>query len=220
VAGVLIVSGLALAAGFRTRKAAILFAFTAAFVALSDRLAAFSVSKLAPVVGIALAMSAAGTRLGIDAWLANRRRSTPAPLPTHVWSASLRFVQVLLPAIYCASGIAKMRGDWVTQSHVLWTHLHGTLQTSVTVLLANVLPGPLWTFLQVLTLAFEVLAPLWFAIPRTRTFGLVQGLGMHFMIGAMFGPVRHFAMLMASLLLAAYTPDWLLERLLARLKST
>lgn len=216
VAAVLIVSGLAIAAGVRARSAALVFALAAAFVALSDRLAAFSVSKLAPVIGIAIALAPCGSRLGVDAWLRRRRAPETKP-PTHLPSGSVRFIQVLLPVIYSASGIAKLRGDWLTHPHVLWTHLHDTYQTSVTVMLANVLPAGAWTVLQAATLAFEVLAPLWFLHPRTRTAGLITGLGMHTMIGLMFGPVRYFAMLMMTLLLAAYTPAPLLERALTRL---
>ncbi len=59
---------------------------------------------------------------------------------------------------------------------------------------------------QGLVLAFEVLAPLWFAWSRTRGLALVFGLGMHAMIGLMFGPVVWFALLMMTLLAAGYLP--------------
>jgi hypothetical protein len=209
VALVLVASGLMVAVGWRPQRAAIAFALTTAFAALSDRLAAFSVSKMAPMVAITIALSPCGARLSVDAWL-RRRRGDRTKRPVRVASGAIRFVQVLLPTIYSASGIAKMRGDWLSHSHVLWTHLHDTYQTSFTLLVANVLPPAAWTFLQGLTLLFEVGAPLWFGYARTRTFGLVLGLGMHAMIGLMFGPVRYFAMLMMSLLLAAYAPDHVL----------
>ena len=87
VAAVLVASGLALSLGFHARRAAWLFAAAAAYVALSDRLAAFTVSKLAPVIGIALALSPCGMRFGIDAW--RKRRDAPdPPRPTHVVSGS------------------------------------------------------------------------------------------------------------------------------------
>src|SRR4051794_18086093 len=99
-------SGLALSLGFHARRAAWLFAAAAAYVALSDRLAAFSVSKLAPVIGVALALSPCGARFGIDAWR-KKRLSPDLPLPKEVVSGSVRFFQLLIPTIYCASGIAK-----------------------------------------------------------------------------------------------------------------
>ena len=65
---------------------------------------------------------------------------------------------------------------------------------------------------QYLTLAFEVGAPLWFAFRRTRLPALFVGLGMHAMIGLMFGPVVWFALLMAGLLVGSYAPaTWLLR---------
>jgi len=109
--------------------------------------------------------------------------------------------------IYSASGIAKARGDWLKVPLVLWSHLHDSYQTPFSFALASILPGWAWTVFQGLVLVFEVLAPLWFALPRTRDAALVFGLGMHAMIGLMFGPVLWFALLMMTLLAAGYVPD-------------
>ncbi len=215
VAAVLVLSGVALAVGFKPRRAAVVFACATAYVALSDRLAAFSVSKLAPVIAIALAASPCGRRLSVDAYLRKKKRPKKE-LPTEVVSGSVRFFQLLLPVIYCASGIAKARGDWLKESYVLWSHLHDSYQTGVTIALANVTPKVLWPFLQMVVLGFEALAPLWFAWPRTRRVALVVGLGMHFMIGVMFGPVLWFALLMGTLLAGSYMPSDVLDRLSAR----
>jgi hypothetical protein len=216
IAIVLVVSGLMMALGFRPRRAAVAFALAATYVALSDRLAAFSVSKMAPMVGITIALLPCGRFLSIDSWLRRRRGDRTKP-PVWVPSGSIRFVQVLLPTIYSASGIAKCRGDWLRQSHVLWTHLHDSYQTFVTVALANLLPPFAWTALQGVTLLFEVGAPVWFGVKRLQPIGLVMGVGMHTMIGLMFGPVRYFAMLMSSLLITAYLPDRFYERAARRL---
>jgi hypothetical protein len=210
VAAVLVASGLALAAGCYARRAAVVFALATAFVALADRLAAFSVSKMAPMIALSLALAPCGARFSVDAW---RRKGR---LPETVSSGTVRFFQVLLPVIYSASGIAKARGDWLSHSHVLWTHLHDTYQTAVTVAVANALPAGAWTLLQAVVLIFEAGAPLWFGWPRTRTAALVVGAGMHTMIGLMFGPVRYFAMLMTTLLVASYLPARYLDRLAAR----
>lgn len=217
IAAVLVVSALATSAGFRTRIAASVFACAAAYVALADRLAAFSVSKMAPMVALALAVSPAGARFGVDAALAHRRKKK-RPLPEEVRSGTVRFFQLLLPTIYCASGIAKARGDWLHHSFVLWTHLHDSYQTAFTVAFANLMPTAGWTVLQYVVLTFEAGAPLWFGMKRTRTAALVVGVGMHTMIGLMFGPVRWFAMLMASLLLGAYLPERALDRMMDRLR--
>jgi hypothetical protein len=96
---------------------------------------------------------------------------------------------------------------------VLWSHLHDSYQTPVSFALASVLPGWTWTLLQGLVLAFELLSPVWLGLARTRTGALVFGLGMHTMIGLMFGPVRWLALLMMTLLVAGYLPERLLGRL-------
>ena len=218
VAAAFVASGLAVSLGFQARRAAWLFAAAAAWVALSDRLAAFSVSKMAPVVAIALALSPCGARFGIDAWRSKRRRPKRA-LPREVVSGSVRFLQLLVPVIYCASGIAKARGDWLHQPFVLWTHLHGSYQTAVTLFLANLLPPFAWTAFQGGTLVLETFAPLWFAWNRTRPYALAAAVSMHAMIGLMFGPVRYFAMLMATLLIGSHLSEPMLERATNRLEN-
>ena len=217
VAGLMIVSGLSLSGGFLTRYSAGLFAFTLAWVALADRLAAFTVSKLGVVLVLALCLSPCGARYGVDSWL-RRRGSTGADKPpTHVSGLVVRFFQLTLVVFYCSSGICKARNDWLTAPNVLWTHLHGSYQTVVTYVIANHSPPWSWNMLQGITLTFEVLAPIWFALKWTRPFALGWGLAMHGMIGLMFGPVIWFSLVMASLLVACFGPLRWLERTVGRL---
>jgi hypothetical protein len=211
VAAAMIAAGLACAVGYKTRASALVFAATLVFVAVSDRLAAFTVSKLSPAVILGVAAGPAGTRLGLDAWLAGRR-GAPAPEPLRAMG-SVRFLQLLPVTIYSASGIAKARGDWLSTPLVLWSHLHDSYQTRLSFALASILPGWSWTLMQGLVLAFEVLAPLWFAMERTRTYAFVFGLGMHAMIGLCFGPVVWFALLMMTLLVGGWLPEPFLEPL-------
>lgn len=208
---VMTASGLALAAGLATPVAAALFALLIAYATLADRLEAFTVTKLAPVLVLALCLSPCGARYSIDSWL-RRRRAPGSPLPTTGGSGTIRFFQIFVVTMYSASGIAKLRGDWLTRQ-VLWTHLHDQYQTTISWLLMRGLPAWSWWGLQGLVLLFEVGAPLWFALRWTRRPALVIGLGMHVMIGLMFGPVIWFALLMASLLLATFLPEPALRRL-------
>jgi uncharacterized membrane protein YphA (DoxX/SURF4 family) len=204
-------SGLALAVGLATPVAAALFALLIAYATLADRLEAFTVTKLAPVLILALCLSPSGARYSVDSWR-RRRRAPASPLPTTGGGGTIRFFQVFLVTMYSASGIAKVRGDWLTRQ-VLWTHLHDQYQTTIAWLLMRALPAWSWWGLQALVLLFEVGAPLWFALRWTRRPALVVGLGMHVMIGLMFGPVIWFALLMASLLLATFLPEPALRRL-------
>jgi len=203
VAALLALSAVALALGFRPRLAALGFVLGALWLAFADRLSAFTVTKLSPTIGLALLFSPAGCRYGIDAW---RRDAATACSPALVESGALRFLQVLLPVFYCASGICKSRGDWLVHPYVLWTHVHDSYQTTASWLIARAMPARGWTALQFLVLGLETFAPLWLSWKRTRPWALVLFVGMHACIGLMFGPVKWFALLMIVLLLGCYAP--------------
>jgi uncharacterized membrane protein YphA (DoxX/SURF4 family) len=212
-AALTVTSGLSLAAGFLTRYAAAAFAFTLVWSALADRLAAFTVSKLGAVLVIALLFSPCGARYGIDAWR-RRRRRPKEPRPTRVTAGYVRFFQLAPVALYLGSGICKGRQDWLAVPDVLWTHLHDSYQTWLAYLLAAYLPAAAWGLMQGAVLLFEAGAPLWFGLRGTRPLALVFGLGMHLMIGLMFGPVIWFSLLMMSLLVCGYLPSRWLRRAL------
>jgi vitamin K-dependent gamma-carboxylase-like protein len=214
IAVLIVVAGLCLSAGFVTRIAAAVFSILLAYVALADRLEAFTVSKLGPMIAFALWVSPSGARYGVDAWL-RRRRFPSAPVPTHVGGAVIRYFQVFLAAMYSGAGVAKLRGDWLG-GDVLWSHLHDNYQTAVSWFLTRSVPGWAWQALQYLSLTFEVAAPLWFALPWTRRAAVIVALSMHAMIGLMFGPVLWFALLMSTLLLACYLPERWLGRVFRR----
>jgi hypothetical protein len=205
VAAAMVVSGLACCLGVKTRASALVFASTLVFVALSDRLETYTVTKLSPAVMLAVALSPAGARLGAEAYF--RRKKTGKRPKKYRTSGSVRFLQLLVVVMYSASGIAKARADWLKVPLVLWSHLHDSYQTPIAFALASVLPAWTWTLFQGMVLAFELFAPLWFGLPRTRTWALCFGLSMHTMIGLMFGPVRWLALLMMTLLTAGYLPE-------------
>jgi hypothetical protein len=217
VAALILASGLATAAGAFTRWAAGLFAVLLGYVALADRLAAFTVTKIGPVVVLALALTPSGARWSVDAW--RRRRRDPAwRPPSHVSGGAVRFFQILLPVFYFSSGVCKAHGDWLTERYVLWSHLHDSYQTWVSWMAANHMPPFAWTVMQATTLAYEIGAPLWFGLRWTRPYALAYGLAMHALIGMMFGPVAWFSMLMMTLLVASYAPATLLDPTLVRAK--
>jgi len=218
-----VVSGACLSIGFRTRAAAGAFAGCLVFLALSDRLAAFTVSKLGAVLALALLFTPSGDAWSLDAWRLRRLEGSAAdstdgsaagavPPAATSWG-NVRFFQVLLVVFYMASGLAKLRGDWLHEHHVLWSHLHDTYQTGASYLILKALPYSAWAVLQVLVLVFETGAPLWFALPLTRYPALWIGFGMHVFIGLCFGPVIWFALLMLILLAGCYAPLPWLERL-------
>lgn len=205
IAAVTALAGILLASGLFTRPAAGVFTILLVYLALADRLEAFTVSKLAPMLALVLLVSPSGARYGLDAWRrASRGAVTPAP--THVSGGTIRFLQVFLTVMYFGAGVAKLRGGWLSVN-VLWSHLHSDYQTDFAWLAIRMFPDWAWQVLQDLTLIFEVGAPLWFSLRWTRRFALFGGLGMHAMIGLMFGPVMWFALLMSTLLVGVYAPE-------------
>jgi uncharacterized membrane protein YphA (DoxX/SURF4 family) len=212
-AALTVISGLALAAGALTRLASAVFAVLLVYLAVADRLAAFTVSKLGAALVVALAFTPAGARVSLDAWWRGRR-DPPSGGPVLVSGGCVRFFQLVLAVMYTSSGLAKLRGDWLDRRDVIYTNLHDSYQTAVSYWLATHVPGWGWSAFQWLVLALEVGAPLWFALPFTRAPAVVLLLGMHAVIGLGFGPVVWFALLMASLLVSGFAPRAWLERAL------
>jgi uncharacterized membrane protein YphA (DoxX/SURF4 family) len=209
VAAVTITSGLATSLGYRTRWASGVFAALLAYLALADRLEAFTVNKLGTVIAIALFASPTGARFSIDAWRRGKRAPSEPPV-THVSWGTVRFFQFLLAFMYLASGIAKSKGGWLSDPNVIWSHLHDSYQTTFTYFLASSAPAAGFTLFQYLTLAYELGAPLWFSVRRLRPWGLAFGMSMHAAIGVMFGPVVWFSLLMMVLLFGSFAPlPWL-----------
>ena len=213
VALLTVISGLAVVAGAFARVASPLFAALLVYLALADRLAAFTVSKLGAVVAVALAFTPAAARFSFDAWRAARRRAGTRA-PRLVSGGCVRFFQLVLAVMYTSSGLAKLRGDWPSHRDALYSNLHDSYQTAVSFWMATHVPGWGWTAFQWLVLGLEVGAPLWFALPITRMAAVCLLLGMHAVIGLGFGPVVWFAILMASLLVAGFAPRRWLERAL------
>jgi len=225
VGAAMVVSALLVVVGFKTKPSALVFASICAFVALSDRLAAYSVSKLAPTITLAIFASTAGARVSIDALRKRprkkkKKKAKPALEKDFLPCAAIRFIQVLPVVIYSASGVAKMRGDWLKEPLVLWSQIHGNYQTWLAFALASSLPAWTWTAMQATVLAFEVGAPLWFSWRRTRPYAVIYGLTMHVMIALLFAPVTWFSLLMITMLVVGYAPDRVFERVALKLPGT
>lgn len=226
--GVMGISGILLSLGVRARLSAAIFSATLFFALYSDRLSAFTVSKIAPVLVFALAVSPAGARYGIDAMLrlrkargederSKRTHRDDSVLPEQVRYGNIFFFQAFIVSMYSASGICKARGDWLDTPYLLHTHLHGSYQTIVSWWAANHLPAFSWNIFQGTTLFFELFAPLLFYFEKLRPYALIYGLSMHAIIGLMFGPVVWFALLMSIVLIACFAPASWLDAALSRL---
>jgi uncharacterized membrane protein YphA (DoxX/SURF4 family) len=215
VGALIVVSALATSLGALTRVSSGVLAFLLAYVALANRIEAFTVNKLGAALMIALFLSPAGARYSIDAWRARRAqqrlpRKRGRPPPTEVVGGSVRFFQIAIVVMYAASGIAKMHGDWLSDPLVIWSHMHDSYQSAFAYFLARHVPAIGWTVMQGATLGYEFLAPLWYGWARTRRYALYFGLGMHLTIALLFPPVMWFSLLMMAVIFAGYAPaHWL-----------
>jgi hypothetical protein len=215
VGALIVASAIATSLGAFTRVSSGVLAFLLAYVALADRIEAFTVNKLGTALVIALFLSPAGARYSIDAWRAHRAQQRLSskrrrPAPAVVAGGSVRFFQIVIVVMYAASGIAKMHGDWLSDPLVIWSHMHDSYQSGFAYFLARHVPAIGWTSMQGATLAYELLAPLWYGWARTRRYALYFGLGMHATIAVLFPPVMWFSLLMMSVLFAGYAPlHWL-----------
>ena len=154
VAILVVVFGLCVSLGLFTRVSTLVFAALLVYVALFDRVSAVSVNKLGTIVMIALCFCPSGARYSLDALM--RRRPPPDDIP----GAPLRFLQVQLVVMYCASGLCKsIQGDWLHNGYVLWSQLHGHYQTSLAFFLGGHLPSWVWPPLQGTVLALRTLRP-------------------------------------------------------------
>ena len=139
-----VIAGLAVAIGFCTRAAALAFASLVTFLVVADRLEAFTVTKIAPALSLALAVSACGARYSVDAWRARGTAGAGAgALPTHAPGGVVRFFQLFLVVIYSGAGLAKLRGGWLSED-VLWSHVHDDYQSWVAWTLVRTLPRAAW----------------------------------------------------------------------------
>ena len=207
VALAFLVSGLMTAAGAFTRWSASAFTALAIYVALADRLSAFTVSKLAPMIGLALALTPGGVVGSVDAWRAKRTKP-----PTRVSGGCVSFFQIFCRCSTSRRGSRRPRARGSTTATSCGrTSTTRTRRTSATGS-AGVMPMWMWPVLQITVLVFELGAPLWFSLRWTRTPAMIYGLGMHLMIGLMFGPGDLVLDLMMSLSIASYAPMRWLER--------
>ncbi len=207
----LVAAGLCVSLGLFTRVANVIFAALLAYVALFDRVSAVSVNKLGTTVMVALCFCDSGAAYSLDAL---RRRRGGRPGEPQVNGAVVRFLQVQLGVMYCASALCKGgHGDWLKNNYVLWSQLHGHYQTAVAYHLARLMPAWGWPPLQWMVFSYELLAPALLLWRRTRNVTVGFGLCMHLMVALLFRRLIYFSVLMMSLL-SLFLPDSVQLRIL------
>jgi hypothetical protein len=185
------------------RACSYLVFFGLLYVTTADRLAAFSMNKLALAAWLVMLLAP---------WPARSDTDDPDQPPQLRSAWSLRICQATLLLQYFGAGLCKLRGDWLTSSKVLWLQAQDVYMTELSAWMVRELPSRAWAALQHGALAFELLAPILFCVRRLRPIGFAWGLAMHIGIGLMLYRVGYF-----SLSVVAYYVLFVDERhLLAR----
>jgi len=164
------------------------------YVTTADRLASFSMNKLALVAWLILILApwppAKTNRPETDEPAPGETDTTALELRS-VWP--LRILQGTLLLQYFGAGICKLRGGWLDSGQVLWLQVQETYMTRTAAWMVRELPSVAWVALQHGALAFELLAPLLFCVKRLRPVAFAWGLTMHLAIGLMMYRVGLFS---------------------------
>ncbi len=159
------------------------------YVTTADRLAAFSMNKLALVSWLVLLLAPWPALADADA------DDQPGQLRS-AWP--VRVLQATLLLEYLGAGVCKLRGDWLDSSKVLWLQAQDVYMTDLSAWMVRELPVWLWAGLQHGSLAFELFAPILFCVRRLRPLGFGLGLAMHLGIGLMMYRVGFFSLAMVA----------------------
>jgi hypothetical protein len=155
------------------------------YVTTVDRLASFSMNKLALVAWLILLLAP---------WPERTDTATSGPPPQLRSAWPLRILQATLLLQYFGAGICKLRGDWLHDSRVLWLQAQDIYMTELSAWMVRELPNEAWAGLQHGALAFELLAPILFCVRRLRPLAFAWGLAMHLGIGLMMYRVGYFSL--------------------------
>lgn len=205
---VLVVLGLAIAAGFAFRLTAPLFALGLTFVQLVDVSTYLNHYYLAGLLAWLLALSPANRAWSADAWLARRRGKE---LPETCARAWLWLLRVQIGVVYVGAALAKAQSDWLVHGQPLGIWLGAS--TSLPVL------GRLFTqpgvplAMSWFGFLFDATVVLWLSWRRTRPFAYAVLLGFHVLTRLLFD-IGMFPVIMSLSALVFFDPSW--PRSLAR----
>lgn len=158
--------------------------FGLAYATFADRLAAFSMNKIALVAWAVLIATP---------WMATKRGENTDDVPQIASAWPLRILQATLILQYFGAGLCKLRGAWLEHDDVLFLQVQSIYMTDLAAWAVRELPMPIWAAMQHGALAFELLAPLLFCVVRLRPIAFAWGLAMHLAIGLLMYQVGYFS---------------------------
>nr|WP_255216105.1 HTTM domain-containing protein [Pseudenhygromyxa sp. WMMC2535] len=189
------------------------------YVTAADRLAAFSMNKIALAAYAVLLLApwaSADAGVGSEPEGRGERAREAAGEQLELRSRwPIRILQITLILQYLGAGICKLRGDWLESGQVLSLQVQGVFMTDLAAWMVRALPTWIWAGLQHGALAFELAAPLLFASRRLRPLAFVWGVAMHLAIGLMMYRVGFFSLSVVAFYVLFLDADTL-RRLIGR----
>lgn len=159
------------------------------YVTFADSAAAFTMNKLFIAGLTILALGPTGSFLRVRA---ESPRATQS-----VWP--IRVLQATLLVQYWAAGWCKvLHGTWLQDPLTLFSQAQGYYRTDLASWMLRNLPLDAWTAMQHSALAFELLAPLLFAVRRLRPLGYVWGGAFQIGTALMMKDLIYFSVQMMS----------------------
>lgn len=182
-----------------------------AYVTFADRLAAFSMNKIALVAWLVICLSPwvspwPSPEPGSGSSSGEPATEQPATLAS-AWP--IRVLQATVILQYLGAGICKLRGDWLDSSRVLWLQAQDVYMTDLAAWLVRTLPMWVWAGMQHTSLAFELLAPILFCLRRARPVAFVWGAAMHLGIALLMYRVGYFSLSVVAYYVLFFDERWL-----------
>ncbi len=152
--------------GIATRVTSWLSLLAVTYVTYTDILSAYTINKFYIVTLAVMALYPHG-----DYWTPQKR----VPSPRSAWA--LRILQLTLIVHYFITGYSKaFTGDWLQNPSTLWSQIQGLYMTDAAAWMLRHFPIGVFSWMQYMTLTFELSAPLLFMVKRLRPIGMGWGL--------------------------------------------
>jgi len=212
ILGLLLVSSACFAVGFATRWTGLLAAVLQAVTGSTGYVHTWGWSTVMPVVVAIVALSAAGNRWSVDAWLAARKgRTLPAVAPA--WA--LRLLQVHVAVVYVSASWHRYNDPGWINGEMVYAAVANGMYTRLPYLDPQPFQG-LFIFLTYATELIEMVAPVLLWVKRVRTPLVIGLMGLH--LGLELSAIIGWWQPMMLTLLVVFLPPGWSARVLDRLK--
>jgi hypothetical protein len=190
----------ALLFGWRLPLSTLMVLAFVVYVTFADIAAAFTMNKIfiAGLAVLAVAPTGAYFRVGAT-------QSAPGQ---SVWP--IRILQATLLVQYATAGWCKvLHGTWLDDPLTLFSQAQGQYRTDLCSWMLRSLPLGAWTLMQHSALAFELLAPVLFAVRRLRPLAFAWGGTFQVGTALMMKDLIYFSLQMVSFYLLFVDDAWL-----------